>query len=360
MSDMRVEVTNAAGMSGDLIRRWEELQRADVRFHSPFARPEFTMAVAAVRPDVEIAVIEESGEVVGFFPYQRTRWNHGKPVGSRMSDFQAVIVAREANWDMLELVRRCRLKSWSFHQLLADQPEVAPYTTDRHEVAYMDLSRGYESYVADRRRQGAQRLKEIPRLRRRAERETGSLQFQLHDEDPAALETLLRWKSAQYQRTGYTDVLSFPWVVGLIRNIVTARRPEFCGHLSTLYIGGQLAAAEISVSSYEVCHGWVTAYNQDLKAFSPGSILMLDLAREQAETGCVRFDLGRNNLPYKASFASAYQPMGSGVVAAGMGERLFQLGLREVTRLSRAPLLAKSVCAAKRVVNPLRGWLAFR
>ena len=109
-----------------MIRRWEELQRADVRFHIPFARPEFTMAVAAVRTDVEIAVIEEAGEVVGFFPYLRTRWNHGKPVGSRMSDFQAVIVAREANWDMLELVRRCRLKSWSFHQLPADQPEFRP------------------------------------------------------------------------------------------------------------------------------------------------------------------------------------------------------------------------------------------
>lgn len=356
---MRIEITNAAGMSGELLRRWGELQRADVQFHSPFARPEFARAVAAVRSDVEIAVLEEAGQVVGFFPFQRSRWNHGRPVGSRMSDFQAVIVNPEAAWNALELIRGCRLRSWAFHRLPADQPQFAPFTDDWHEVVFMDLSRGYERYLEEQRRQGVHRLKTIARLRRRAERDFGPLQFQLHDPDPSALDLLLRWKSAQYQRTRNTDVLSFPWVVALVRQIVTMRQPEFGGCLSTLRIAGQLAAAEVSLYSHDVYHGWLTAYNRELAACSPGMMLMLELARATAEAGAARFELGKNNLPYKASFASASRLLASGSVSAGIGVRLFQLGLREAARLSRNPWLTRSARAAKRAVDPLRGWLAF-
>ena len=39
---------------------------------NPFFRPEFTQAVAAVRDDVEVAVLEIQQQPVGFFPYQPT------------------------------------------------------------------------------------------------------------------------------------------------------------------------------------------------------------------------------------------------------------------------------------------------
>ena len=53
--------------------------------------PEFTQAVAAVRGDVEVGVLEERGEPVGFFPFQRSRRNVARPVGGKMSDFQGLI-----------------------------------------------------------------------------------------------------------------------------------------------------------------------------------------------------------------------------------------------------------------------------
>jgi hypothetical protein len=42
--------------------------------------------------DVEVAVLIVEGEIVGFFPFQGSRWNIGKPVGGPLCDFQGVIV----------------------------------------------------------------------------------------------------------------------------------------------------------------------------------------------------------------------------------------------------------------------------
>jgi hypothetical protein len=52
---------------------------------SPYLSPEFTQLMAAVRDDVFVAVLEQQGEAVGYFPYQRGALRIGKPVGGVMS-----------------------------------------------------------------------------------------------------------------------------------------------------------------------------------------------------------------------------------------------------------------------------------
>jgi CelD/BcsL family acetyltransferase involved in cellulose biosynthesis len=65
---MKIDIIPATEFSRDHIAAWRALQQADPALDSPLFHPEFTRAVAAVRDDVEVAVLEEAGEFVGFFP----------------------------------------------------------------------------------------------------------------------------------------------------------------------------------------------------------------------------------------------------------------------------------------------------
>ena len=91
---MKVHVLRPHELSADLIRTWSDIQCGETTFDSPYFTPEFTMAVANVRSGVEIGVIEDGSEVVGFFPFERFSRRIGKPVGAEVerlsSDHQAI------------------------------------------------------------------------------------------------------------------------------------------------------------------------------------------------------------------------------------------------------------------------------
>ena len=79
---MNITVVPGDRLTPKHVEVWSRLQREDAAVASPYFRPEFTQAVACVRNDVEVAVMEEDGEPVGFFPYQRRGRNVATPVGS--------------------------------------------------------------------------------------------------------------------------------------------------------------------------------------------------------------------------------------------------------------------------------------
>src|SRR5437773_375447 len=80
---------------------WLEIQRQSAIYGSPYFRPEFTRAAAAVRQDVEIAAIQEHGKTVGFWPFQRGKLSLGRPIGGKMSDFHGPIVRPGTQFDPL-------------------------------------------------------------------------------------------------------------------------------------------------------------------------------------------------------------------------------------------------------------------
>ena len=56
---MTISVVPARRLTGAHMRAWSDLQGADPALDSPFLGPEFATQVAAVRSDVEVAVLEE-------------------------------------------------------------------------------------------------------------------------------------------------------------------------------------------------------------------------------------------------------------------------------------------------------------
>ena len=73
----------SGGIPIDIRKRWSQLQEQNPLLHNPFFSPDFTAVIASARCDVELAVLEDAGDVVGLFPFERRRWGFAGPVGGR-------------------------------------------------------------------------------------------------------------------------------------------------------------------------------------------------------------------------------------------------------------------------------------
>jgi CelD/BcsL family acetyltransferase involved in cellulose biosynthesis/glycosyltransferase involved in cell wall biosynthesis len=312
---MKFTTLRADQLTADHLRAWSDLQRADPALDSPFFRPEFTRAVAAVRPGVRVAVLEEGGAPAGFFPFQDRGWGIGGPVGGRLCDFQGVVARPGLAWRADELVRACGLLAWDFDHLVASQGAFVPYHYATAGSAFMDLSKGFEAYADERRRTGSRLLRQTQRLALKLGREVGPVRFEPHAADPHVLATLIDWKAAQYRRTGATNVFAFGWTVRLLERAVGERGEAFAGKLSALYAGGRLIAIDLGLRSYGVLHGWFPAYHPGFAQYSPGTILLLEIAKAAEALGLRRYDLGKGPEPYKARFMSGAIPVAEGSVA---------------------------------------------
>ncbi|HUG92326.1 MAG TPA: GNAT family N-acetyltransferase [Planctomycetaceae bacterium] len=356
---LNTTVLPAADLTPDHLASWTKLQTSQPELASPYFRPEFTLAVAAVRHDVEVAVLSRHAEMAGFFPYQRRR-RTAQPVAGRLSDSHGLIARPDLDCTADDLLRACGLSSWAFHHLPASQSWFASHASQTEGSPYLDLSRGFDAYRQELHAAGREGVSQPLRKRRKFDRECGPLRFELDCRDPAMLERLLAWKSTQYRRTGLTDVFAFGWTVSLVKRIWEHRGMEFCGLLSVLYAGDRPAAAHFGMRSHGILHYWFPAYDVDLARFSPGSILLVQIAQAAEAAGIRRIELGRGSKPAKTSVMS-----GATLVAEGRVERRplvrWVRGHWGRARQSfRSSALRRRLESPLRLVRPLREWFAFR
>lgn len=311
---MNIQLLPADKLTADQIAAWAEIQQSEPALDSPYFRPEFTRAVAAVRDDVEVGVIVEHGEPVGFFPFQRGPGNVALPVGGKMSDFHGLIARKDLQWEPRELLRGCRLTAWRFDHLIASQTPLQPYHWHVAASPFIDLSRGWECYRAERLAACSAWIKQMERKRRRAERKIGLFRVELNSDDPAVFESMLKWKVEKYLRTGATNVLAFDWTVALLERVRAAKSEGFSGVTSALYMGDVLAAVLFSIRSYGVLHSWFSAYHPDYHQLSPGILSWLEFTKAYSEIGIRRIDLGKGPEEYKTRLMSAAIDVAEGAI----------------------------------------------
>ncbi|MBI3547909.1 MAG: GNAT family N-acetyltransferase [Elusimicrobia bacterium] len=311
---MKVRVIEARDLPPEHRARWSEIQAAQPAFRSPYFSPEFTALVASVRDDVRVAVLEEDGAPVGYFPYQLGPGGIGSPVGGGMSDYQGVIAPSGFAWTAEDLVRQCGMVAWDFHHLLASQAAFVPYHRKVSPSPFMDLSAGFEAYAAARRTAGSDMIPDLRRKARKLEREVGPLRFEADMRDGTVLSTLLRWKSEQYARTRRNDAFRHRWAREIVERAHGTRTPRFAGVLSALYAGDTLVAAHFGMRSAEVWHYWFPAYDANFGKYSPGLILLLRMAESAAGLGLRYVDLGKGDDAYKEIMASGVVDVATGSV----------------------------------------------
>jgi CelD/BcsL family acetyltransferase involved in cellulose biosynthesis len=290
--------------------------------------------------------MEQGGEPVGFFPYQRVHKHVGRAVAWQMSDMHGVVLGPGVSIDAKILLSEVGLRAWHFDHVPAGQETFRRFFRSLDDSFYMDVSRGFDRYREERRRAGASLISQASRKSRKLTREAGRLRFEYHSEDERVFESLIGWKQQQLRRQGYFDTLCLPWVAPLMRRIAVAQSPYFAGVLSALFAGQTLVAVHLGVRSGPELCSWVPAYNADFAKYSPGAILHLELAKIASGEGIERIDLGRGQNPMKLSLQSGAAPVAIGSVERRPIRAVWTAGwygaraLAHSSPLFRAPLRA--------------------
>lgn len=329
-------IISPADLSPDDIACWNTVlaQRPDL--NSPYLTPGFAQAVAHVRPlDSRVAIFASGGKTVGFLPYRAGKAT-AAPLGAPMCDVQAVIASAPLKVDTI--LSALGTKRFVFDNALAHDPVFASGIRTPRTAHVLDLSGGYETYLAHRAAAGSKIAQRVAKKMRKAEREVGPLRLTLST-DAADFNTLLTWKQAQYKATGATDIFRYPWTTALLRHLFGVQTPGFSGQFYTLHIGDDLAAAAFNLATPTTLHAWFVAYDPALSAHSPGQMLFLMMAEDAAKRGIATFDLGTGDYRFKTELATGTLEMGDGVI--GTPGAIRSLGplaqLVPVTRVRQLP-----------------------
>lgn len=357
---MQVQVKKAEQLTPEEIATWKQLQAGNPSLESPYFHPEFTLAVASVRSDVEVAILQKQNQVIGFFPFQRGKLGLAKPVGGKVSDYHGVIAAADTTLDGMDLLRQCGLAGWDFDHLPGSQAAFASYSTCTGRSPQMDVRGGLAEYERKRKAAGSDVVSKVKQRVRKTERALGTLELVGNDQDPAVFEQLLAWKSAQYLRTGLADVFSFPWTRKLLEELQRRSMPEFGLVTTTLKVNGKLLSTLLCLRQNSLVHGWFTAYDPEMSEHSPGLLHYLKWIEAAPDLGIDKIDFGKGEETYKWRFATEHVDVLEGTIARpSLG-----VWLRKGWRATRNLLEGKPGDGGSKgplsLLKPLRNWLQFQ
>jgi CelD/BcsL family acetyltransferase involved in cellulose biosynthesis len=357
---MQIHVIPGQRLSAEHAACWSALQQADPALRSPFFRPEYTQTVAAFCPGVEVAILEDQGRAVGFFPYQRLRRRVAGPVGGALCDFQGLVLQPEIAVNAEQLLRGCRLTTWHFDHLIVSQKVFRAQHAVVADSTYVDLCGGFEAYKAVQRQRGSQAIPKTQQKARKAGREVGPLRFELRTTDRRVLETLIAWKVQQYQQLRDVNYLAPDWTRSMLAAITEMPDPAFGGMLSALYFGDRLAAAHLGIRSHGVLHAWFPCYDADLAAYSPGLILWIELMQACAAAGVVRIDFGKGDQRFKTSFMSGAESVAEGSIDLRRWSGAFKRTWLHTRDWIRSTPLRAPARVPARMLRRIQAWLEQR
>jgi CelD/BcsL family acetyltransferase involved in cellulose biosynthesis len=295
------------------IATWHSLQHA-CGLDNPFLSPEFACDVDAVSTSARVAVVDDGGDIVGFLPFTSGRLRSATGIGGRLANCQAFVCSPAAALPIGEVVRRAGISVFGFHALVPPSGPAADLSTRRVDALTIDLSGGYDQYLATAHRSG-KFIKEIERKSRRLEREhPGAVRFEFAAADRSSLACLLRWKSAQYRRSGRPDIVSQPRVVELVDRLVSRTDASLSGCVSSLSIDDRVVAVDVSLRSATVFAGWLTSYDVAMAKWSPGAVATLRLIEAAPAAGLRTLDLATGDETFKQRLANSSIELASGWV----------------------------------------------
>jgi CelD/BcsL family acetyltransferase involved in cellulose biosynthesis len=335
MPRKRILVLRPDELGPDDMKMWREIRTATGAPANPFLDPAFTTAVGRVRADARVAVLREDDEPVGYFPYEQGPLGRGRAIGLGVSDSQGAVLRPGIRIDARRLLRACALSSWEFDNLEAGQTVFASHADEELASPVVDIDAGFDHYLDQLRDRAPGFVRQTLAKERRLGRQVGEVRFVYDDRDPAALRELMRWKSAQYRRTGRRDRFAQEWITGLVGLLAAGDDPDCRGLLSVLYVGGRPVAAHFGLRSATVLSWWFPAYDRAYGKYSPGILLHLRMLEAAAAHGIEMVDLGSGPARYKTTLKTRDLRVHEGaVVLPGPGGAAYRLG-REPVRAAR-------------------------
>ena len=312
---MKITVCRPDELGVAEVSLWRAWQRADDRLANPFLGPEFAIAMAHHHDAARVAVLSDGNETVGFLPFERHPGGVGRSLAYDLSDFQALIGPRELEWNPTDVLAGCKLAVFEFDHLIGHQADAwAPRNVSYHGSPVVDLSGELSTWQEKRASSG--QMKTFLRRERRMAREWGDLNFEFDSRSEADLEQLMRWKGAQYVRTGRVNRFARRWFRELVIELFHTHSEHFSLGLARLQAGQRTVALDLSPRANNVLSAWFPTYDPAAGAYSPGIASLLSLIRIGRDEGLTRIELGSGEHAYKNLFAD-YEDR----VAEGVSER---------------------------------------
>lgn len=318
-----ISVVHPSDLGPREIAAWRAMCAATLPYGNPFLSFEFASAVGSARRDARVAVVEDSSGVVAFFPFQRRPLGIGKPIGHLINDCQGVIHTPEYSWDPKALVKACDLSVWTFDNLLQVQQPFKPWFSTVDRSPHIDVSRGFDHVVASAGGAGSGRgiYREAQRKRAKLSKLVGPVRVERSPGLSEEFNGLVRWKSAQYARTGQWDRFGTRWVREVVEHLLCSEDPIHAT-VSALYAGDAMIAAHLTLASPRIIVFWFPAYDPAYAKYSPGIILQTDNI-DHATTGDWKLiELGKGQTEYKDRLSTGASEVAVGAVTTRSLRRL--------------------------------------
>ena len=365
LSSLNLQIVPPDMIRGELADTWRSIRADNPSLAGPYFDLEFTRSVGLVRDDVEVAVFSERGEVVALLPFQRSRPSQGVPVGGRLNDSHGILCRaddrnRLSTRNLIEqMMAAANLDSFKFHAMSQRDPSLHSYQFTELGSHFLDLSNGWDAYYQWARKNSVAIKRQKQKTRKMA-REAGPIRFEFDCQSADVLEQLIALKRSKYQRSNTFDILSVKWASDLLRKIGSTNQPGFKGILSALYAGDRLVAVHFGMLTDHSLHYWFPVYDPEFQRYSPGTELLLEVARVANAKGITKVDLGYGDDAYKFRFCNGREVVSCGQITSSKIH--FQLArnryfLRQKLKAIPMKPLAKEVL---RSVFPSYGQWNFR
>ena len=294
--------------ASDLVPRdlnlWREMIQATPEFASPLLSPDFTLAVAAVRPDTHVAIFRDRGHTVGFLPHHRRPGAFARPAGAPFADYSALISFPGATFTGAEALKVARLRRFQAIGLI-DPHGLFVTTGGETEEAYgIDLTHDETTNNVNKKLS-----KNINRLRRHATEALGEVRVVAGDRNRDHFAAAIRLKREQVAQNGLHDFLGTQWVERFLKELFDAPRHGLHGYLVTLMAGDTPLLHHFGVRLGDRAHPWVSSFDAAYSAYSPGQIFLQDCQAALKADGVSYYDLSTGQSHYKNAFCNTQFPV---------------------------------------------------
>jgi len=340
---------------------WQDFLDHNKALGSPYFAIEFAECCEEARADTRVMIARRAGQIEAILPFHTGKFGYARPLAGPLGDVHGLICGPDCSISPVDMMQACGIQMFDFHSALASQTAFHDAAEQIDGSWLLDLSEGFDAWLARRREVNSKAFRNIRARRRKLEEADGGFRFVMADTSMETFEAMFRWKREQYKRTGMFDVFSVAWTRKLLEAIRKRESEKFTGLCSSLYVDGKLSAVHFGMASDTVCHYWFPAYDEDMSRMSPGLLLLVEMAKTASGLGHQALELGPGKYTFKKDLASYQIGLASGYLSLPSIQTSLRHAAESVTRtVEAAPLGRASYWPAKaaRKIGRLAGFYA--
>jgi len=361
MTKLDVQVTAPNQIETKLIDLWEKFRASSPTFASPFFHFDFIRAAQKIGRKVEVAIIRQDHQVVGFLPFEKKPQQIARPVACQMNDAHGILGRNFTSLEILEILKACGIKVFDFHSWFGSDEGIKTFAFAEIQCTAAKLSyQQDQKTLREKLQKKSYTIKQQIRKTRKLIRDHGPISYQHRCCEPEVLETLFRWKSKQYQRQNTFDLLGLGWTKDLLR---TLNQPNpssrLQGVLSVIRWQDQPIAIHFGLQEGSILHYWFPVFNWDFRQHSPGTELFLQVADHlEQNTAVTAIDMGYGNQPYKSKLINhQYSGYQGKIIPGKLGWNLARTQYQGRETLRRIPMKGTLRKIIRSVSPNFGGWL---